>query len=140
MYIIPIHDTHRWLLLQFLVPWWWAQKASETSGVYLQLLIKNNTAQSCISLVIRVDGDFVGKRSVKSKPLLFIVCNCHDLSKYLVKKKERCYFLVMPVLLHANYQECFQLQESPAPYPGFSHDWSLPWMVLGRVPFHDVLL
>jgi len=34
-----------------LFSWWWAQEALETCRVYLQLLTKTNTAQSCILLV-----------------------------------------------------------------------------------------
>jgi hypothetical protein len=36
---------------------------------------------------VEVDGDFVRKWSMKSKPVLFTVRNFHDLSKYLVEKK-----------------------------------------------------
>jgi hypothetical protein len=44
IHIIPTHDTHQWMLLQFLVLLMMDAESSETCRVILQLLI-NNTAK-----------------------------------------------------------------------------------------------
>ena len=58
---------------------------------------------SLLCKAVEVGRDFVGKWPIKSKPLLFIVCNFHDLGVNIYWEKKRgITFRSFLVLFHAN--------------------------------------